>query len=164
MAITKDKKKEIYDSISQAVNNSASMVFVNFHGLNVSETTELRRGLREQGISYVVAKKTVVKRALSDSKVGGEVPPLEGELAIAYSDDLIAPARGIHEFSKEHKDHIAILGGIFEGKYMNKEDMMEIATIPPVPVLRGQFVNLINSPIQQFVSVLGQVAEKKEAV
>jgi large subunit ribosomal protein L10 len=137
MAITKDKKKEIYDKVNQSISNAQSVVFVNFHGLSVGDTTELRRGLRNDGVGYTVAKKTIIKRVLADSKATGEVPSLDGELAIAYSEDLIAPARGVFEFQKTHKDNIAILGGIFEGKLMSKEEMLEIATIPPVPVLRG---------------------------
>jgi ribosomal protein L10 len=39
--------------------------------------------------------------------------------------------------------------------------MSEIATIPAMPVLRGRFANVINSPIQRFAVVLNQVAEKK---
>ncbi|MCK5026802.1 MAG: 50S ribosomal protein L10 [Candidatus Pacebacteria bacterium] len=163
MAITKEKKKEIYKKVQKAIKDSESMVFVNFHGLTVSETTELRKGLRSESIGYTVAKKTVIKRALEDSKTKGDIPVLDGELAVAYGEDLIAPARGVNEFKKTHKDSIDILGGIFEGAYMNKEEMLEIATIPVVPVLRGMFVNVINSPIQRFVIALSKIAETKEA-
>ena len=161
MAITKEKKKEIYEKVNRAVEDSTSVVFVNFHGLTVSETTGLRKGLRGEGVMYTVAKKTLIGRALSDSKVKGDVPQFEGELALAYGEDLIAPARGIFEFQKKHKKNISILGGIFEGVFMNKEEMTEIATIPPMQVLRGQFVNLINTPIQQFVVVIDQIAQKQ---
>jgi hypothetical protein len=41
--------------------------------------------------------------------------------------------------------------------------MTAIATIPPVPVLRGMFVNVINSPIQGLVIALDQIREKKAA-
>ena len=163
MAITKEKKKEIYEGVNKAVSEAGSVVFVNFHGLSVLETTNLRKGLREEGVGYTVAKKTIIKKSLTDSKIEGEIPSLDGELAIAHGEDLIAPARGINDFKKTHKDSIDILGGVFEGKFMNKEEMMEIATIPPVPVLRGMFVNVINSSIQGLVVSLSKIAETKEA-
>ena len=163
MAITKEKKKEIYNNINKSVSDAASVVFVNFHGLSVAETTGLRKELRGEDVGYTVAKKTIIKRALDNSKAKGEQPQLDGELAIAYGEDLIAPARGVYEFQKTHKKKISILGGIFEGKFMDKEEMMEIATIPPVPVLRGMFVNVINSPIQGLVIALSKIAETKEA-
>lgn len=163
MAINKEKKKEIVAKVKDAMDSADSVVFVNFHGLTVGDTTELRKKLRDEGVGYTVAKKTLIKRVLSESKVEGEVPSLDGELAIAYGKDMIAPARGVYDFQKDHKDNVAILGGIFEGRYMNKEEMMEIATIPSTPVLYGQFVNLINSPIQRFAVVLDQIAKSKEA-
>jgi len=163
MAILKEKKKEILKKVKDAVDTSDSVVFVNFHGLGVSDTTELRKELRNKGVGYTVAKKTLVRRALDDASVVGEMPAIDGELAIAYGKDLIAPAREVYTFQKQHKENLSILGGVFEGKYMNKEEMMEIASIPETPVLYGQFVNLINSPIQRFAVVLDQIAQSKEA-
>ena len=163
MAINKIKKGEILEKVQGAVASSASVVFVNFHGLSVEDTTTLRRSLRNENVAYTVAKKTLIGKALDDAKIEGEKPPLEGELAIAYGEDLLAPAREVLAFQKDHKDNIAILGGIFDGAYMNQSEMMEIALIPPKPVLYGQFVNLINSPIQRFAVVLDQIAQKQEA-
>jgi len=163
MPITRKQKEEIVAKATDALKGAKSTVFVNFHGLSVGDTTTLRGGLGEQNIGYMVAKKTLVKRALEATKVEGDQPELEGELAIAYGDDLISPAREIYSFQKQHKDNISIIGGIFEGKYMNKEEMLDIATIPSMPVLYGQFVNLINSPIQRFAVVLNEIVKAKEA-
>ena len=161
MAISKEKKAEIYKNIDRAIKDAQSVVFVNFHGLNVGDTTDLRRKLKKDDVDYLVAKKTLIKRALGETKIEGDIPQLDGELALAYADDLIAPARGVYDFQKEHKDNVAILGGIFEGKFMNQIAMTEIAMIPPVQVLYGQFVNLINSPIQGLVIALNKIVEKK---
>jgi ribosomal protein L10 len=74
----------------------------------------------------------------------------------------LAGARGVYSFLKDHKENISIVGGVFEGKYKNAVEMMSIATIPPIEVLRGMFVNLINSPIQRLVVGLDQIRSKKE--
>ena len=161
MAISKEKKVGIYENIKKSLKNAQSVVFVNFHGLGVKETTDLRNKLREEKVNYFVAKKTLVKKALDELKPEGEMPQLDGELAIAYSEDLTAPARGVYDFKKNHKDKIAILGGIFGGKFMDQVAMTEIAVIPSLHVLHGQFVNLINTPIQQLVIALDKIAEKK---
>jgi len=163
MPITRKQKEEILAKATDALKGAQSTVFVNFHGLSVGDTTELRNSLREQNVGYMVAKKTLVKRALESTKVEGDQPELEGELAIAYGEDLIVPAREVYAFQNKHKDSISIIGGIFEGRYMSKDEMLDIATIPPMPVLYGQFLNLINSPIQRFAVVLDQIAKKQEA-
>ena len=161
MAINKEKKGEILKKLSDAFGSAKSLVFVNFHGLNVSGTTEMRRALRGAEVNYFVAKKSLVKRALGESKFEGDIPELPGELAIAWGDDLIAPAREVYSFQKKSPESLKILGGIFEGKFMNQVSMMEMATIPALPVLHGKFVNIINSPIQRWVIALSKIAEQK---
>jgi len=66
-------------------------------------------------------------------------------------------------FQKGHKENIEIVGGVFEGRYMNASEMMSIATIPPLQTLRAMFVNLINSPIQRFAVVVNAIAQKQNA-
>jgi len=138
-------------------------VFVNFHSLPVAETTELRRELRSKEVNYFVAKKTLVKKAFQDSKIKGDLPELEGELAVVYANDSTTAAREIYSFQKKFTDKINILGGVFEDKFLNKSEMEEIALIPSIDVLRGMFVNVINSPIQGFAMAIKAIAESKEA-
>ncbi len=146
--------------LETSVKKSESVVFVNFHGLTVADETVLRRDLRMEGVGYKVSRKTLLKRALA-GKATGEIPELGGEVAIAYSPDPTSSAREIYNFQKTHKGILNILGGIFEGKFIGGEKMMEIAMIPSREVLYAQFVNLINSPIQRFAAVLNEIANHK---
>lgn len=163
MAITKQKKVELVASMTERLSDAKSIVFVNFKALPVSETKLLRRKLSADNVGYFVTKKTLAKRVLGDLKAKGDMPELPGELAIAYGDDLLAPARETYAFQTTPRDKgsIAIVGGIFDGEYKTQEEMMAIATIPPLQVLRGMFVNIINSPIQRFAIAMGQIAESK---
>lgn len=161
MAITKEQKKAILAELEQ-IAKSPSVVFVHAVGLGVNTSNDMRAKLRAQGIGYKVAKKTLIRRAFEAASIEGELPALDGEIAVAYGEDLTAPAREVYAFQKELKDNVSIVGGVFEGKFKDQAGMMEIATIPPTQTLRGMFVNIINSPIQQFVSVLDQVAKAKE--
>jgi large subunit ribosomal protein L10 len=157
--LQKSRKKEMIKDLEGAIKDSESLVFVNFHGLKVSDETMLRSALRDKGVGYKVSRKTLLKRAL-EGKAEGEIPELAGEVAVAYSKDQTASAREIYNFQKVHKGILQIIGGIFEGKFLGKEKMTEIAMIPSREVLYAQFVNLINSPIQRFAVVLDQIAKK----
>jgi len=111
----------------------------------------------------MVTKKTLVRRVLDDSKIEGDIPELEGELAVAWGEET-APARGIYDFAKSLKGDdkpLSLVGGVFEGKYLDAAGINEIASIPGLDVLRGMFVNIINSPIAGLAVVLNQVAEKR---
>ena len=161
MAISKQKKEEIVDKLTGAFKSAKALVFVNFKNLSVGNTTEMRRGLKDEGVSYTVAKKTLTRRALGDQKFEGEMPELSGELAIAWSEDLTAPARGVWNFGKKFPGTLKILGGVFEGKYMSSTEMEEIALIPGLDVLRGKFVNIINSPLQRCAIALNEIAKSR---
>ncbi|HWC57887.1 MAG TPA: 50S ribosomal protein L10 [Candidatus Paceibacterota bacterium] len=163
MALTKDKKVSVVEAFKGIVDSADTLVFVQFDKLTVKDANMLRRKLRASGVGYKVGKKTLMKRALAGKGYTGDIPELTGEVAIAYGKDALAPAREIYEFQKSSKDLVKIIGGIFEGSYKNQAEMMTIATIPPLHVLRGMFVNIINSPLQRMVIALDQIAQKKEA-
>ncbi len=160
MAITKAKKQDILAKLETIKKDSESIVFVNFKGVSVADTSAMRKKLREDGVGYFVAKKTLIKRAF-DGAFTGEMPNLEGEIAVAYSTDAILPAQNVKDFAKKYKEAIAIAGGVFQGVYKTKAEMTEIASIPPLPVLRGMFAQIINSPRARFAVVLSKVAETK---
>ncbi len=161
MAITKAKKTEVVEKLTGAFEKAKSLVFVNFKGLTVGNTTLMRSNLKKEGVAYSVAKKTLTERALETQKYEGDKPSLDGELAIAWGEDLVAPAREVYAFVKKFPENLRILGGVFEGRYMSQAEIEGIATIPPTPVLRGMFVNIINSPIQRFAIALNEIAKKK---
>jgi len=161
MAISKDKKKEILEKLDQVFKGAKSVAFVNFKGLTVKNANALRRGLHDKAVGYFVAKKTLIKKASGGKGIESNLPNLDGEIAISWSDDLTAPAREIHSFSKELGADLKLVGGIFEGKFIDSIKINEIANIPSQKVLYAQFVNLINSPIQRFVIGLDQIKEKK---
>ncbi len=160
MAITKAKKQDILAKLEDIKKNSETIVFVGFKGVTVKDTTAMRRKLREAGVGYFVAKKTLMKRVFGES-YEGTMPELEGEIAVAYSADAIAPAQNVKEFAVKFKDGIAIAGGVFQGVFRNKAEMNEIASIPSLQVLRGMFAQLINSPASRFAVVLSKVAAEK---
>lgn len=163
MAITKDKKREILAKITDALKEATSVTFVGFSKLTVADSSAMRGSLKQEGVKYFVAKKTLLKKALGESGVKGELPELPGEVAIAWTlgEDATAPARTVHAFGQKLKGALSLLGGVFEGSYADAVKITAIATIPPVPVLRGMFVNVINSPIQGLVIALDKIREQK---
>ncbi len=165
MAKTKQQKQEITARLEEALKTAASSVFVSFTRMTVADETELRKGLREAGVKYFVAKKTLIARALR-SLGHADAPQMPGEIAVAYNaagGDASAPARLVYEFSQKLKDKLAIAGGIFEGVVRDALAMNEIATIPSMEVLRGRLANVINSPIQRLAIVMNEVAKTKTA-
>ncbi len=162
MAISRTKKEEIVAKLEGVKNEAATIVFVRFNGLTVAESNAMRRELQAAGVEYFVAKKTLLKRVFADAFTG-TYPELEGEIAVAYSTDQIAPAQNLKTFAKKYKDRITLVAGVFEGAFQDQAMMEEIASIPSMHELRGMFVNVINAPIQGFATVLDRIAEQRNS-
>lgn len=163
MAITRAKKETVLAKVRDILAHAGSVVFVRFTGLTVADANTLRKELRKEGVSYAVIKKTLLMKGLAEAGFEGEVPNLEGAIAVAYGEDSLAPARGVATFGKTRESNISIEGGVFEKSFKNKVAMQEIARIPSLLVLRAQFVQIINSPLQKFAVVLDAIAKSKAA-
>lgn len=161
MALPKAKKIELIDSYKKALSTAKSVAYVSFRGLPVKQTEELRRTLRAENSSYFVVKKTLWDLAVKNAKVTGESPFVQSEMAVVVSEDLLAPARLTHEFSKTHKGLLTLMGGIFDGEFKSKEEMTAIATIPSRDVLLSQLAYLLKSPMQRIAIAVSEVAAKK---
>jgi len=159
MAISRAKKVEVVERLKKAFKGAKSLVFVNFRGLSVENTTQMRSALKGAGVSYTVAKKTLTDLALEGGNFKGVRPSLDGELALAWGEDPIAPAREIYTFQKKFPESLKIMGGVFESRFMTALEMEDLAQIPILEVLRGKFVNIINSPIQRLVIGLNEISK-----
>jgi len=170
MPLTRENKIQITKSVEEKLKGSESVVFVNFHGLDVSNANELRSSLKTNGVGYSVVKKTLLKRALADAgkNFAGAAPALDGEVALAYSNrgdsaeqDILAPARGIHEFQVKTEGKVKIIGGVFDNQFKTAEEMNELALIPSRDVLYGKLVFIISWPLRGLVSTLSELAKSK---
>ena len=162
MAITREKKEEVVKKVDGLLADASTLVFAQFKKLPVNEQSALRRALRAQEVGYAVVKKTLLKRALGSHGFTGQLPPLEGEVALVYGKDELAPARELAVFVKKFPEQLAFAGGVFGGAYQSAKEMTSIAAIPGMQTLRAQFVQLINSPRQRLAVVLNAKAGKGE--
>lgn len=160
MPLTKEKKKQILDSVTGSLKKAKIIIFANFHGLNIKEVTKLRRTLREDGVDYVVVKKTLLKNALKNSGYESN-PDLEGEIGIVlgYDDPLIA-ARDAYNFALSNKETFKLVGGIYEGDAVDKAKINALAVIPSREILLSQLLQVLNGPIGGFERTLNGVQKK----
>jgi len=155
MPLTKEQKSEILTDLIQNIQESKSVVFADFQGLSVKDMKDLRSKMREEGVSYKVAKKTLIKIAAKEAGFE-EIPDeiLKGPVGAAFSmEDEIAAARLIHQFSKTN-ENLKLRGALFEGRVLSLEETKQLALLPGKNELLGQFVYLIKYPIQGFHGVL----------
>lgn len=153
-------KQPIVDEISGVINGAQSVVVVDYLGLTVAEDTQLRKQLREAGVTYKVYKNTLVNRAIQGTEFEGLKDVLEGPSAFAVStEDATAPARILAKFAKT-APALEIKAGVVEGTFYDAEGMKAIAAVPSRDELLGKLLGSIQSPITNLARVLNQIAEQ----
>ena len=153
-------KQPIVAEISEGIKNAQSVVLVDYRGLTVEQDTELRKQLREAGVTYKVYKNTMMNFAFKGTDFEGLAPYLNGPSAMAYStEDATAPARVIAEFAKKAKA-LEFKAGVVEGNVYDAKGMEAIATIPSRDVLISRLLGSMQSPMANFARVINQIAEK----
>lgn len=165
MALSREQKKEILDTLANILEADQTITFVRFNQLPVKRMESLRDELREEGVSFQVIKKSLLTVGLDKDGPEGEIPELPGQIALSYGGEgVTASARSVYQFetNEEAGEELEIVGGIFKGEYKDKGKMMEIAQIPGADELRGMFVNAISSPVSGLAVVLNERAKQLE--
>ena len=153
-------KQPIVEEISESIKSAQSIVLVDYRGLTVEQDTQLRKALRDNGITYKVYKNTMMNFAFKGTEFEGLAPYLEGPSAIAISTtDATAPAREICKFAKNAKA-LEVKAGVVEGQIYDAAGIAQIATIPSRDELIARLLGSMKSPITNFARVLNQIAEK----
>ena len=156
-----EEKKPVVDEISTHLKDAKSVVLVDYRGLTVAEDTQLRKQLREAGVSYKVYKNTMMRFAFKGTDYEPLDPYLNGPsgCAIVGGDDPIAPARIMCDFAKK-ADKLEIKGGVVEGKLYDADGIKSLSTIPSREVLLSKLLGSLQAPVTNFARVIKQIAEK----
>ena len=153
-------KQPIVQEISEQVKDAQAVVLVDYRGLTVEQDTELRKQLREAGVTYKVYKNTMMRFAFKGTAFESLDADLEGPNALAISTtDATAPARVLAKFAKT-APKLELKSGVVEGAYYNAAQIAQIAAIPSREELLSRLLGSMQSPITNFARVLKQIAEK----
>ena len=133
-------KQPIVAAIAEDIKDAQSVVIVDYRGLTVAQDTELRKKLREAGVTYKVCKNTMMKRAFEGTEFAGLDEYLEGPSALCVSkEDATAPARILAEFAKT-ADKLEMKAGVIEGTVYDVAGLNELAKIPSREVLLSKLL------------------------
>lgn len=153
MALTREQKQKVLEDLKEKVESQKSMAFIDFKGLKTKDLFGLRRKVKEAGGQLKVAKKNLIKITLE--KAGLKLDKdLQGEIAIVFAfEDSISPLKKAYQLSQVN-ENLKILAGIFDGKFIDKEEAITLAQLPSREELLSKLVGSISSPISGFVNVL----------
>ena len=140
--MNRKQKEELVESLHKTFLNSQSVIVTHINGLTVSETTNLRSSMRNSNCKFKVTKNKIVKLALKNTKFEHLESLFTGPTAIGSSEDAIAPAKVLVDFSKE-SEKIKIIGGGFETKSLSVDEINNLASLPSLDEVRSKLIGLL---------------------
>jgi large subunit ribosomal protein L10 len=170
--VKREDKARVIEELTEKLRGS-SVVLVDFKGINVAQSTQLRARSREAGVDFVVAKNTLAQRAANKAGLEGLEKFLVGPTALAFSDDPVVSAKLMAEFADE-VEAFELKGGLLDGgRVMGSDDVVALSKLPGRKQLLAQLlgaiqaplaglVTVLNAPLRNLAVVLNQVAEQKQ--
>ena len=158
-------KKQVVSEIVEKFKSAESVVICSFNGLTVEQVTELRKQCRENDVHYCVLKNRLVGRALKELNIEGMDSLLEGPNAFVFGmKDVTAAPKAVSSFIDKNKlTSLEIKGGLVGTEFTDIAGIKALAATPSREELLGTLVGCLVSPVSALVSVLDEIAEKKEA-
>lgn len=154
MALTREQKAAQLEELTEKLKKSQSIIFTNYLGTTVASVSKLRNNLRDGKAEMKVAKKTLIAIAAKNAGYEGvDAKKLDGDIACIFSyEDPMSGAQIAYAFSKDHPQ-IKFVGGVFDGKLLNKEQALAFAKMPNRQQLLGMFAGMLQSPLRSFASI-----------
>lgn len=154
MAVTKAKKEEILAGLVEAFKNSKSVAVAKTSGMSVGEAQDFRRKLRENDVSYKIAKKTLICLAAQEAGYEVDTSMLDGSVGLAFSPDEVTGAKLVKQQDKA-KEKMELIALFLEGQFLDAAGANELADIPGKEELLAKFVGMLQSPLNSFAGILG---------
>ena len=168
-----EQKRELVTELNAVFKDAASVVVTQYSGLSVTEITDLRNQMRAAGANFKVTKNRLTRLALADTPYAGLADMFTGPTAIAFSEDVVAPAKVAVDYAKKN-EKLVVVGGAMGENVLDVAGVKALASLPSLDELRGKIVGLlqapatkvagvVQAPASQLARVMGAYASKGEA-
>jgi large subunit ribosomal protein L10 len=174
LAISKERKQELLQVYADLIQRCEGMILVEYRGLNMKGMGPLRTRVRDAAGELHVVKNTLAEKALKTA--GRNAPPelFTQTTAIGFAfSDVPGVAKALTTYAKEN-EFVKVKGGLLGDRILTVKDIEALADLPPLPVVRAQFLGLLSAPatrltgviagsVRQVVNVVKAYADKEPA-
>ena len=160
MSLNIETKQAAVAEIVAAIANAQTMVIAEYRGISVASMTELRANARKAGVYLHVLKNTLARRAVDGTSFAALADQMVGPLVYAVSEDPVAAAKVLHQFSKKD-EKIVLKAGSYNGELLDVAQVAELASIPSRDELLAKLLGIMQAPVSGFARALAALAEKK---
>jgi large subunit ribosomal protein L10 len=164
MAVTKAKKIEQVEKLTEEFQKAGHAIVGTFSKLTVEKDFELRKAIRGAGGRYRVVKNTLAERAAKGTQVEHAMKDLAGVTSIAYtSGDPVALAKALSKYAKDNPEY-TFKAGVVEGRVIAIKDIDALANMPSKEEIYSKLLFLMNAPAQRLVTAINAVGRNLAVV
>ncbi len=164
MAVTKAKKIEQVEKLTDEFKGASHAIVGTFAKLTVGKDFELRKAVRSAGGHYRVVKNTLAERAAKGTEIEEVMKGLVGVTSIAYtSGDPVALAKALSKYAKDNPEY-TFKAGVVEGRVIPIKDIDALASMPSKEEIYSKLLFLMNSPAQRLATAINAVGRNLAVV
>ena len=167
MGMSRAQKEVEIKELNERFTKEELVVVTHYSGLTVSEISDLRTQLREEGATFKVTKNSLTKLALKGTKFEALSDMFTGPTGVATSEDAVAAAKAAHKFAKGN-DKLIIIGGALGEQVLDVKGIGALAKMPSLDELRATIAAMIMAPASNIAGAVnaagGKVAGAIKAV
>ncbi|MBN2759385.1 MAG: 50S ribosomal protein L10 [Rhodobacteraceae bacterium] len=151
------QKEKVVEELGQIFESSGVVVVAHYAGLTVAEMQVLRARMSEAGGAVRVAKNKLAKIALEGKPCESISGLLTGMTVLAYSEDPVAAAKVVQDYTKENPK-LVVLGGAMGSSALNPDGVKAVASMPSREELIASVVGCIGAPASNIAGAIGAPA------
>jgi large subunit ribosomal protein L10 len=155
--VDRAQKEKLVEDLGQIFESSGVVVVSRYEGMTVAEMQDLRAQMREAGGFVRVAKNRLAKIALDGKPCASIAIYLTGMTVLAYSEDPVAAAKVVQEYSKVNPK-LDILGGAMGENELDRAGVKAVASLPSREELIASIVGCVVAPASNLAGALGAPA------
>lgn len=152
----RQEKQLLLDELQDLIENSTAFVLTKHEGFKANQANEFRCLLRESGAQLEMVRKRVFMKAAAAAGVDGiQRKALEGSIGIVFATgDTVTATKAVVKYAEDSGQAITILGGHFDGKMLNAQEVETLSKLPSMDEMRAQLLATFQAPAQQTLAVM----------
>ena len=153
--MNRTEKESFVAELRDRISKAPVVYLTDFTGLDVKSITQLRRSLRASGAEYVVVKNRLARLAFGETELPNIFDDMQGPTGMVLGyEDVVAPAKALTDFAKEHDKKPVFKLGILENNVLQPEQIDRLAKLPPREQLLAELAGAMSAPMAMLAMAL----------
>ncbi len=151
----RQEKQLLLNEASGIIERHGSFVIIRYSGLNSEMTTNFRQEVIKAGGDVEMLRKRLLIQAAQQQSITLTREMLPGHIGLVFGgNDFFEVTQTVFRLAQELNNAVEVIGGRFDGKMYNGNEIEAISKLPPLPQMRAEFLATLEAPLSHTLGVL----------